>query len=159
MKTLLIILVSLSLAVGASAQRKGGYHHVYRPTVVVVPSVSLGYGVGFGNPYFGSPYLGNPYFGYPYGNPFYESRRIPSQLSLDIQSIKSEYQYKIKDARKDKSISRVERRKEIRALKAERDQAIITAQKDFNNRARRNYENGQRNDNGLNNQDQDNTNS
>src|SRR6185312_5805307 len=115
MKTLLIIFASFFLAMGASAQRKGSYHHVYRPRVVVVPSVSFGYGVGFGYPYFGNPYFGNPYFGYPYGNPFYESRRMPSQLSLDIQSIRNEYQYKIKDVRKDKSISHAEKRKEIRS--------------------------------------------
>lgn len=150
MKTLLIFLVSLSLALGASAQRKGGFHQVYRPRVVVVPSVGFGYGMGFGNPYFGYPY-----YGYPYGNPFYESRSMPSQLSLDIQSIKSEYQYKIKDARKDKSISHAARRKDIRSLKAERDQAVITAQKDFSRQARSNYENRQRNNNGLNNQNQD----
>lgn len=140
MKTLLIIFASLSIAMAASAQRKGNYHHVYRPRVVVVPSVSFGYGVGFGNPYFGNPYFGNPYFYYPYGNPFYESRRMPSELSLNIQSIKNEYQYKIRDVRKDKSISHSERRKEIRSLKAERDQAIIDAQKDFSRKTQRTYQ-------------------
>ena len=159
MKTLLIIFASLSLAMGASAQHTGGYHHVYRPRVVIVPSVGFGYGVGIGNPYFGNPYLGYPYFGYPYGNPFYENRRMPSELSLDIQSIKSEYSYKIKDARKDKSVGHAERRKEIRSLKAERDQAIIDAQKDFNRQQRRNYQNRGNNNNGTLNQNKDNSNS
>jgi len=65
---------------------------------------------------------------------------MPSELSLDIQSIKNEYQYKIRDVRKDKSMSHSERRKEIRSLKAERDQEIIDAQKDFSRKAQRTYQ-------------------
>ncbi len=59
---------------------------------------------------------------------------MPYKLSLEIQSIKNDYKSQIREARKDKSLSRSERRKEIRSLKAERDQAIIDAQRNFSRR-------------------------
>ena len=127
MKTLLIILVSTTLALGASAQRKGVYHHIYRPRVIVAPSVGFGYGY----PLYGYPYYGYP-FGYPYGYPNpYEYRRTPYKLSLQIQSIKIDYRNQIRDAKHNKNLSHAQRRQEIRTLKNERDQAIIKAQQDF----------------------------
>lgn len=156
MKTLLITFSLALLALGASAQRKeerheGEGHEVYRQRLVVVPSV--GFGFGYGNPYFGNPYFGNPYFDYPYGYmspyPYYHSRRMPYKLSLQIQSIKIDYKNKIRNARRDKSISHSQRRAEIRNLKAERDQAIIDAQSNFSGSGRNNNDNG--NNNGNNN--------
>ena len=143
MKTLLIILFSIVLSLGASAQRKGVYHHVYRPRVVVVPSV--GFGFGYGYPLYGYPYYGYPYYGYP--NP-YEYRRMPYKLSLQIQSIKMDYRNQIKDARHNKSLSHSQKREEIRTLKNERDQAIIKAQQDFRN-GNMNNQNRGRNNNGY----------
>ena len=139
MKALLIVLVSVTLSLGVSAQRKGGYYHP-RSRVVIVPSLS--YGLGYGYPYFGYPYFGYPY-GYP--PPYYGGRRMPYKLSLEIQSIKIDYTNKIREARKDKSLSHSQRRQEIRSLKTERDQEIINAQ--------RNFRSGRRNDQnpGLNN--------
>ena len=61
MKTLLIILVSVMLSVGASAQHRV-YYHSYHPRVYIAP---YSYGFGFGYPYFGYPYFGYPYYGYP----------------------------------------------------------------------------------------------
>jgi len=169
MKTLLIILASLTLTLGASAQRKGGHYHIYHPRVVVAPSV--GFGFGYGYPYYGYPYFGYPYYGYPFGYPSpYAYRRTPYKLSLQIQSIKIDYANQIRDARHNKSLSHSQRRQEIRSLKSERDQAIISAQQNFRygnsnnqNRGRNNSnQNNSPNDNqnpGANNQFQDNGNS
>lgn len=147
MKTFLITLSLAVLALGASAQRKEERHEgheVYRQRLVVVPSIGFGYGYGYGYPYLGYPYFGNPYFDNPYGYmpPYYHSRRMPYKLSLQIQSIKIDYKNKIRNARRDKSISHAKRREEIRNLKAERDQAIINAQNNFSSSGRNNNENG-----------------
>ena len=56
---------------------------------------------------------------------------MPYKLSLEIQSIKADYKNKIREARKDKSLSHSQRRQEIRSLKTERDQDIINAQRNF----------------------------
>lgn len=126
MKTLLIMLVSVTLSLGVSAQRKGGYYHVYRPRVIVAPSV--GFGLGYGYPFFGYPYYGYP-FGYP--NPYGYSRGTPYKLSLQIQSIKLDYKNQIRETRHNKSLSHSQKRQEIRTLKTERDQDIISAQRNF----------------------------
>lgn len=157
MKTLLIILVSTTLSLGAVAQRKGGYHHVYRPSRIIV-SPSIGFGWGYGYPYYGYPYYTYP-FGYPYGYPNpYVYRGTPYKLSLQIQSIKLDYKNQIRDARHNKTMSPSQRRQEIRRLKTERDQAIISAQQNFRygNRNNRNNERYNSQDQGNNNQFQDN---
>lgn len=146
MKTLLIILVSVTLSLGVSAQFKG-YHYAYRPRVYVAP---FSYGLGFGYPF------GYPFYGYPYGYgiPYYGNRSTPYKLSLQIQSIKIDYKNKIREARKDKSLRHSQRRQEIRSLKAERDQEIISAQRNFSQSGRRNNQNPGMNNNqnpGMNN--------
>jgi hypothetical protein len=141
MKTILITLSLVALSLGVSAQQKEergerneGYHQVYRQRVMVVPS----FGFGYGYPYFGNPYYGNPY---GYGIPYYGNRRMPYKLSLQIQSVKLDYKNKIREARKDKSLSPSQRREEIRNLKAERNQAIINAQSNFSRSGRMNNQN------------------
>lgn len=143
MKTLLILLVSSTLTFGASAQvrvdhDRRGYHHSYRPRARIIVSPSVGFGWGYGLPYYG-----NPRYGYPYGYPApYEYRGTPYKLALQIQSIKLDYKNQIRDARHNKSMSDTQRREEIRRLKTERDQAIISAQQNFRygNRNNGNYE-------------------
>jgi hypothetical protein len=134
MKTILIIIASLTISLGASAQRKGGgFVHGYSPRVVVVPSIN--YGLGYGYPYFGYPFYFSPY---GYGYPYYGNGRASYGLSMEIQSIKVNYRNKIREIRNDKSLSHVQKRQEIRSLKGERDQAIADAQRNFyNNRRQR----------------------
>ena len=124
MKTPLIMLISVTLSLGVSAQRKG-YYRVYTPRVYVAP-VRVGVGFGYGYPYFGYPYYTSPY-GYPY----YDNG-MPYRLSLQIESIKEDYRNKIRDARYDNSLSHSQKREEIRDLKTERDKAIIDAKINFN---------------------------
>lgn len=151
MKKLLIVMISIGLALGASAQKvivRGGGHYVPRPRV----SVGLGLGYGFGySPYY-SPYYSPFYspYGYGYNNYGY---RHPSRLDLEIQDIKTDYADQIKSLRMDKSISGHERRQQIRELKTERDKAVIQAQRDYyyKRSAPRQQQNNNRNNNNGNN--------
>ena len=156
MKGILAILVLLSICAGASAQKYGGgfYRGYSAPRVVVVPRVSYGIGLGYG----GYPYYGYSPYGYPYGYRSSYGYRTSSKLDLQVQSIKLDYKKQIKDTRHDKTLTHTERRSDIRKLKNEREQAIITAQENFSNRRMSNqnrgpYKNGNMN---LNNQN-DNT--
>ena len=165
MKTLLIIMISLSMSLGASAQRKsiGGYHHAPNTHIFIS---SFGYRPVFFNPYFGFgyPYFVSPYFGYPYyASPYYNVRRMPYKLSLQIASIKNDYKGRIKDTRHDKTLSGTQRRQQIRTLKNERDQSVINAQINFRSSQMNDHNpdmNNQnyRNQNYQNNQNQNNRN-
>ncbi|HZE84615.1 MAG TPA: hypothetical protein VE035_09910 [Puia sp.] len=150
MKKLLIILFSVGLALGASAQRGhfgGGYHGGY----VSRPHVAIGVGLGFGySPFY--PYYGYPYgvygpWGYPYPAYYYGHGPIPSKLALQIEDIKNDYDARISDVRHDKDLPGKERRQQIRQLKHDRDQAIIQARRDY-------YYNSHRNPNNNNNNNQ-----
>ncbi len=128
MKKLLIILLSIGLALGASAQRHGstgGVRYV-RPRVTVIggyspfsPFYGFGYGYGYGLGYY-------PFNAFP---PSYNNR--PSQLDLQIEDIRNDYRHKIKDVRHDKSLSRDERKAKIRDLKHDREAAIIDARRTY----------------------------
>ncbi|MDP4151589.1 MAG: hypothetical protein Q8927_04955 [Bacteroidota bacterium] len=150
MKKLLVILFSVGLALGASAQRghgavHGGGGYVYHPRVVV--GVGLGYGYGFGyGPY--SPWGWYGPWGYPYPPYYYGQGAVPTRLALQISDIKNDYKAQIKSTRHDKTIPRSERRQKIRQLKHDRDQAIINARKDFYYNSRKNSRpgNGSNND-------------
>lgn len=134
MKSLLMILLSVALSLGASAQRKGSFHHSPRPhihtRVIIVP---FSYGFGYAYPFPGySPYFGYwpPYYGFR--NPeFRNTETIPYQLSLQIQKIRIDYSGKINAIRNDKSIKGKQRRQEIRALKTQREKEIIDAKINF----------------------------
>jgi len=148
-KKLLVVLFSLGLAFGASAQRGhggggvrpgGGFYHgggYYAPRTYVGVGFGLGYpwypfGYGFGYGY--GPYGPYPPYYYGYG-------AMPSRLSLQIEDIKNDYAAQIKDTRKDKTIPRKERRERIDQLKHDRDAAVIQARKDYYYNSRRNYNN------------------
>jgi len=68
----------------------------------------------------------------PYGYSYNYGR--PSRLDLEIQDIKNDYADRIKSVRMDKAMSGRERRQEIRDLKAERDKAILDAQRSYHYR-------------------------
>ncbi|MBN8836069.1 MAG: hypothetical protein J0I09_02325 [Sphingobacteriia bacterium] len=126
MKKLSIVMLLLSFVITASAQRKfygGGY---YRPRTVVVQSYypSYGYGLGWGLGWG----LGYGYYGYPYyANPIIR----PSKLDNEIATINHDYDQKIASARMDKSLTRKQRRQEVRQLKSERNNAIDEARKNY----------------------------
>jgi hypothetical protein len=126
MKKLLIVLFTMGLAMGASAQkyvRGGGFHYSRGPRVFV------GVGAGF------SPFYSyNPYgpWGYPYGGgygPRYSAR--PSRLELQVQDIKLDYADRIKSVRMDRALKGRDRRQTIRQLKTERDRSIVDAKRNY----------------------------
>jgi len=126
MKKLIIILLSLGLVAGVSAQRShidGGY--AVRPHVVVVGPAFAPYypyyGIGWG---FGYP------FGYPYP-PMYGGYYRPSRLTMQIEDIKTDYRDKISSVKHDKILSHQERREKIHELKQERDNQIDDLKRNY----------------------------
>jgi hypothetical protein len=123
MKQLFVIMISLALALGASAQHRfyhggGGYRYGGA-------RLSVGIGAPF-YPYYGyAPFYANPYQ-YGYANSY-----RPSKLTLKIEDIKNDYNDRIWSAKHDTSISRKERRKLVHDLRYERDQAITDAKRNY----------------------------
>lgn len=168
MKKIIIVMLSFILTITASAQRvsHGGGHISHVPvTRVYISPYSYGFGFGFGFPYFGYPYYGYGPFGYsPFGYGYPSNyRRMPYQLNMQIETIKSDYQNQIKATRKDKSISHAQRRKNIRSLKDQRDKDIVAAKMDYihssmNQRRGMNQRNQNQNNSNGNNQNNQNNN-
>lgn len=120
MKTIVMICFALVVAGAASAQ-KYDRHRYSRPRVRT--SVSIG---------IGSPYYSPFYRPYPYYNAPIYSR--PTRLDNEIANIRAEYNDRIWSARHDKSLSKSERKREIRLLKSERDRAIRDAEYSYHRR-------------------------
>jgi hypothetical protein len=155
MKRLFIILFSLGLFYGASAQRgfaghgfagggfHGSYHPYYSPRVVYAPGyfgwgLGLGWGFGWGVPGWYGP------LGYPYGYPpyYYGRGSMPPALQGQIDGIKSDYKAQIKDVKHDKALSHSDKEAKINDLEKQRDAAITQARHDFYNAQMRKYKNG-----------------
>jgi hypothetical protein len=125
MKKLLIVLLAVALASGASAQRGHGYSHGggYTRSHVIV-------GVGAYAPFYPYYGLGFGYPFYPYG-PTYGYGHRPSKLDLQIEDIKNDYADKIWSVKEDKSLPRKQRREKVHELKRERDQEIIDTKRNY----------------------------
>ena len=137
------MMLSLGVAVGASAQRGhyvrpgGGYYHG-GGHVVVVPRSYVGLGFGFGYPW-GYPYgWYSPWYS-PYPPYYYGYGAMPSQLELQVEDIRKDYDQQIKDVKHDKSLTRQERRAKVDQLKKDKEDAIVQARHDYFDRSRRNY--------------------
>lgn len=136
MKKILVVLFSLGLALGASAQH--GHFYGGGRTVVVVPRPYVGIGFGLGYPW-GYPYgWYGPWYA-PYPPYYYGYGAMPSQLELQVQDIRKDYDQQIKDVKHDKTLTRQERRQKVDQLKKEREDAIVQARHDYFDRGRRNY--------------------
>jgi hypothetical protein len=158
-KSVFILLFSLGLGFGASAQRFGhgggiAYGHGGYYGGGYYPRTYIGVGFGFGYPFGYYP------FGYgPYGYPpyYYGYGAMPTQLELQIKDIKSDYEQQIKDVRHDKALTHSEKRQKIDQLKTERDNAVVNARHDYFNRSRQYYQqrgNGNQSQPGQQNQNQ-----
>lgn len=130
MKKIMVIVVALGLAMGASAQRfsHGGGHGFHGGGHVVIAPPRVAIGIGAYSPFY-SPFGYYPYGYAPYGYNNGYSR--PSKLQLKIEDIKNDYSDKIWSAKHDDSLSRKEKRKVVHQLKSERDQAINDLKKDY----------------------------
>lgn len=139
MKALLVILFSVGLTLGVTAQPKigGGFRggvssgsggHYVRPRVTVIAPIApmyphYGYGLGLGYGYRYSPFY----------DPFYSQRfeSRPTELDLQIEDIKNDYDYQISSVKHDKSLAKDERKQKVRDLKHQRDDEIIDAKKNY----------------------------
>ncbi|HXL57925.1 MAG TPA: hypothetical protein VN958_16805 [Chitinophagaceae bacterium] len=128
MKKLMIIVITLGLSIIVSAQKiaVGVHGHFgggvyYRPHTTFVAGAYVPF---YYHPFFYGYY---PYYDYPAYRYYYR----PTKLDLEISDIKNDYEEKIWSARHDNTLSGKERRKEVRELKHDRDQAIIDAQRNY----------------------------
>jgi len=119
MKTILMFCLAFVITTGALAQKY--IRHPY-PQPRVHTSISLGLGY---YPYY-SPFY-QPY----YGVPLYTR---PTRLEKEIADIKADYNDRIWSAKHDNSLSKSERKNEIRRLKTERDRAIRDAEYNYHRR-------------------------
>jgi hypothetical protein len=157
-RKLLVVLFSLGLALGASAQRggghvgggyhggfHGGYHHggvvFARPYVGI--GLGYGWGLGWGYPWYGPYGPWGPYPAYYYGY-----GAMPTQLQLQIDGIKNDYKAEIKDVKHDKALTHKEKRQKIDQLEQDRDAAVIQARKDYFYNNSKRYNHGQQPNNG-----------
>ena len=128
MNKLLIILISLSVGLGASAQYHGriaGGAKIVRPQIVIggyVPfNPYLGYGYGYG-------YGLNPFYGFP---PYsYRSTR-PSKLDMQVEDIRHDYKDRISSVKHDKSLSRQDIKTKVKELKHEREDAVSDVKRNY----------------------------
>lgn len=139
MKKILIVLLAVTFSLGASAQKIAKtpapsvrQHINHSPHVHFYVAPAYYYGFDYGFPYYGYYPFG---WGYPYGIGYpyfpYNYRNMSGMLNNQIQSIRNEYSYKIKAVRKDKSLTKTQRKQEILSLKSDREKDISTAEKDF----------------------------
>src|SRR6185312_8957729 len=127
-KIVMMMIVSLALGSGAYAQKGRGFYRGHT-RVIIAPAIGFTYGFGYPLNYgFGYPYFGYPPYGYGFA-PY----RPASRLDAQIAAIRADYAYKIKAARKDKSVPKAERKQNILALKSEREQAVANAVQNFHN--------------------------
>src|SRR5215203_554762 len=118
MKTILMLCLAFVITASASAQKNSPYRYS-RPRTHA--SVSIGIGGGY-SPYYSPLYRPYPYYSTPiYSTPVYSR---PSRLDMEISDIKAEYNDRIWSARHNNSLSKSERKSEIRRLKSERDRAV-----------------------------------
>lgn len=139
MKQILVLLVATIISLGVQAQRKtirGNFRpqvsQQQQPKVVVISPRPYynPYAYGFSN--WGTPWGFNR-FGY---DPFFGYSRqasIPSELELSLDQIRNDFAYEIANVRGDKSLSKSERKSRIRALKHERENAILEAKRNYYN--------------------------
>jgi len=123
MKTILMLCLAFAITASASAQKNGSYSYSKPRTRT---SVNIGIGGGY-SPYYSPLYRPYPY----YSTPIYPR---PSGLDLEIADIKADYNDRIWSARHDNSLSKSERKSEIRRLKSERDRAVRDAEYNYHRR-------------------------
>ena len=125
MKAILMFCVALVITASASAQKYNRYRYSQ-------PRVRTSISVGIGNGY--SPYY-SPFYR-PYYRPYYSTPVYPrtSRVDNEIADIRADYNDRIWYVRNDKSLSKSERKHEIRRLKSERDRAIREAEYNYRRR-------------------------
>ena len=124
MKTILIMCLAFVITTGGSAQKYNGYLY---PKPRVHTSISVGIGTPYYTPYYSPFYRPYPY----YVTPIYSK---PTRLENEIADIKADYNDRIWSAKHDNSLSKSERKADVRRLKSERDRAIRDAEYNYHRR-------------------------
>ncbi|QJB30133.1 hypothetical protein HF324_01635 [Chitinophaga oryzae] len=113
----LLVFLLAAVITSASANVPGGHFRGgYGHTVIV-------HG-GFYSPFYAP-------FGYYYGYPYYTAPYVPTKLDIQITGIKNDYADKIKSVKLDNSLTRQEKREQIREFKRDRNLDILNAQRDY----------------------------
>ena len=133
-----MVCLAVVITSAASAQK---YNRGRYPQPRVRTSISVGVGSPYYSPYRSSPYSSPFYRSYPYRStrsfPYYGTSSYystppvysrPSELDMEISDLRADYNDRIWTVRHDKSISKSQRKAEIRRLKSERDRAIRNAE-------------------------------
>lgn len=126
MKKLMIIMLFASLEGMASAQKIAVAARPYSGGVYARPHTTVV--VGGYHPYY-RPYWYDPFYG-PFPAYRYDYYRH-TKLDLQIEDIKNDYNDKIWSVRHNGNLSGKERRKQIRELKHECDDAVAQAKKNY----------------------------
>ena len=136
MKVIVMVCLAVVITTAASAQKYN--RHRYQQ-----PRVHTSISVGIGSPYYSpyrSPYYSPFYRSYPYrstrsfpnySTPVYSR---PTRLEMEISDLRADYNDRIWSVRHDKSLSKSERKAEIRRLKSERDRAVRDAEYGYHRR-------------------------
>lgn len=127
MKKLLAILIVCGVSYTASAQHGRGSHGRVRSHV----------SIGIGSPgYYGNSYNSYNRFYSPFNNNSYRNYNRPSRLDLAVQDIENEYRDRIWSVKRDRSLSRQQRKTMVKNMRYERDKAIRDARRGY---YKRNY--------------------
>lgn len=115
---LLVFLLS-AIVTSAFANVQGGhYGRGYGHSTIIVNG-------GYGYSPFYSP------FGFYYGYPYYSVAAMPTKLDMQIADIKNDYADKIKSVRLDNSLTRPEKREQIKEFKRDRNMDVMNAQRNY----------------------------
>lgn len=135
-----MVCLAVVITTAASAQK---YNRSRYPQPRVRTSISVGVGSPYYSPYYSpyrSPYSSPFYRSYPYRStrsiPYYSTPVYsrPGELDMEISDLRADYNDRIWSIRHDKSLSKSERKAEIRRLKSERDRAVRNAEYNYHRR-------------------------
>ncbi|HET9746424.1 MAG TPA: hypothetical protein VFP97_11975 [Chitinophagaceae bacterium] len=136
MKIIVMVCLAVVITTAASAQK-------YNRSRYPQPRIRTSIGVGIGSPYYSpyrSPYYSPFYHSYPYRStqprPYYSTPVYsrPGRLEMEISELRTDYNDRIWSVRHDKSLSKSERKAEIRRLRSERDRAVRNAEYSYHRR-------------------------
>ncbi|WP_133990831.1 hypothetical protein [Dinghuibacter silviterrae] len=121
--------MAVGIVSAASAQHVrvgGGFGYGGGVVVHAYAPAYYGYGYGFYPGFYWG--LGYPYWTYPYGYPY---GHVPTKLESQVSSIKADYADRIESVKADNTLSRKDKRQQIRNLKNERDEAVANAVRSY----------------------------
>ena len=119
MKRIFLLVILLSAIVTSTFANVPGGHYRggYRHSTIIING---GYGYGYYHP-----------FGFYYGYPWYSTPAVPTKLDMQIADIRNDYADKIKSVRLDNSLTRQEKREQVKEFKRDRKMDVMNAQRNY----------------------------